>query len=77
MLAGIVARCRMFVHDLADHNLIFCAGKHFARLDRLDELVGVGRGVQHAVPKLRLRDDWGRGGRVDGFGVCCDDDDHV
>lgn len=38
--------------------------------------MGVGGGVQHAVPELRLGDGGRSGGRVDGLGVSSDDDDH-
>ena len=71
-----MARRGVFGHDLADDDLVISAGEDFAGLDRLDEFVGMGGGVEHAVPELGGGDDGGSGGGVDGFCVGCDDDDH-
>ena len=76
VFALIVSWSGVFGHGLADDNLVVGAGENFARVDRLDEFVGVGGGVEHSLPELGEADDRGGRGRIDGLGVCCDDYDH-
>ena len=76
VFALIVSWGGVFGHNLADDDLVVGAGENFAGVDRLDEFVGVGSRVEHSLPELGEADDRGGRGRIDGFGVGCDDYDH-